>query len=532
MDRADGAGQVRAVAREVFGYDELLAGQEAAVDAVVAGRDVLLVAPTGGGKSLAYQLGGLLRAGLTLVVSPLLALQRDQLAHLADLPGEVRAARLSSEESEARQREVLDRAVAGELDFLFLAPEQLAREAVRARLAEAAPVLVAVDEAHCVSAWGHDFRPDYLRLRDLLAGVGSPPVIAMTATAAEPVRRDIAERLLRDPALVLTGVRRPELGLVVAHVGDTDSQREVVVGLVSDRPRGESGIVYCRTRGDADEIAGLLAERGVRAAAYHAGHGATRRRETQAAFMEPDGDLDVVVATSAFGMGVDKADIRFVVHHRAPESLDTYYQEVGRAGRDGQPADAVLVQRPEDLSLGRFFSTGIPRERDVRKVLGAAEAAGTTDPDVVREAVDVGPRTTVRILTLLDRDRELGVEGDPVTAVVERAERQRELDRSRVDMVREYVETERCRMDFLAVYFGETGADPCGRCDRCRAGTATQQPERAGRFELGAAVTHADFGTGKVTDLEEDRLTVLFDEVGYRTLALEVVESHDLLQAG
>ena len=529
MDRA---GKVRALAREVFGHDELLAGQQAAIEAVAAGRDVLLVAPTGGGKSLAYQLGGLLRGGLTLVVSPLLALQRDQLEHLEALGDRVRAARLSSEESEAAQREVLDLAVAGGLDFLFLAPEQLARATVRERLAEAAPVLAAVDEAHCVSAWGHDFRPDYLRLRELLEGVGAPPVIAMTATAAEPVRRDIAERLLRDPELVVTGVRRPELALMVAHVGDEDSQREVVVDLVADRPAGEAGVVYCRTRADADEIAGLLVERGVRAASYHAGHGAKRRRETQEAFMDADAELDVVVATSAFGMGVDKPDVRFVVHHRAPESLDTYYQEVGRAGRDGEPADAVLVQRPEDLSLGRFFSTGIPKKGDVRRVLAAAEAAGTTDPDVVREQCDVGPRKTVRILTLFDRDREVGVEGDPVAAVIERAEHQRELDRSRVDMVREYVETERCRMDFLAVYFGETGADPCGRCDRCRAGTATQQPERAGRFELGTSVTHADFGTGKITDLEEDRLTVLFDEVGYRTLALDVVESHDLLQAG
>jgi ATP-dependent DNA helicase RecQ len=514
------------IARELFGHERLLEGQGAAIRALGSGRDVLLVAPTGAGKSLVYQVAGVAADGLTLVVSPLLALQQDQLDHLEGRGPRTRAARLSSAESPTRQAEVLDQAVAGDLAFLFLAPEQLARDEVRQRLAEARPVLAAVDEAHCVSSWGHDFRPDYLRLRPLLDDVGGPVTVALTATAAAPVREDITGRLLRDPELVVTGFARDNLDLSVRHVADGDQQRAAVLELVAEQPEGAAGIVYCRTRREADEIAEQLASQGRKVAAYHAGQAARLRQETQESFMAEDGGLDLVVATSAFGMGVDKPDVRFVVHHRAPESPDTYYQEIGRAGRDGEPATAVLVHRPEDLALGRFFSAGVPKEGDVAAVLAAHEQTGSADPKVVAERAGLGSRKAARVLDL-HAQADPGAR-DPVDAVVQLAEARRALDRSRVDMVREYAETRRCRMEFLLAYFGEPERELCGRCDNCLAGVAAET-SADGPYDVGARVAHEEFGAGMVTDVEDDRLTVLFDDVGYRTLSLAVVEEHGLL---
>jgi ATP-dependent DNA helicase RecQ len=514
------------IARDVFGHEHLLEGQARAIGALARGRDVLVVSPTGSGKSLVYQVAGLRSGGLTLVVSPLLALQQDQLDRLSGLGPKAAAARLSSQETAAQQDEVLDRATGGELAFLFLAPEQLAREEVRARLTDAAPALAAVDEAHCVSSWGHDFRPEYLRLRELLDDVGGPVTVALTATAAAPVRDEIGHRLLRDPELVVTGFARDNLELAVRHVADADQQRDAVLALVAEQPPDAAGIVYCRTRREADELAEALGGTGRRAASYHAGHGARQRQATQEAFMGDEPTLDLVVATSAFGMGVDKPDVRFVVHHRAPESPDTYYQEIGRAGRDGAPALAVLVHRPEDLALGRFFAVGVPKEKDVGAVLAAHAQTGSTDPKVVAERSGVSPRKSTRILDLLEH--VVHDASDLVDAVVQRAEAQQALDRSRVDMIREYAETRRCRMDFLLGYFGEPDREPCGRCDNCRAGPATEV-RGAGPYEVGGRVRHGEFGAGMVTDMEADRVTVLFDDVGYRTLALEAVEEQGLL---
>jgi ATP-dependent DNA helicase RecQ len=517
------------IARDVFGHEHLHPGQEEAIRALGKGLDVLLVAPTGAGKSLVYQVAGVASGGLTLVVSPLLALQQDQLDHLEGLGPETTAARLSSAESKKHQEEVLERAEAGELRFLFLAPEQLARDEVRRRLAKAAPVLAAVDEAHCVSSWGHDFRPDYLRLRPMLDEVGGPVTVALTATAAAPVRDDIAQRLLREPTLLVTGFLRDNLALSVHHVADGDGQDHAVLDLVAEQPADAPGIVYCRTRREADELAEALAERtGRQVAAYHAGLSDKRRTEVQEAFMDEGGGLDLVVATSAFGMGVDKPDVRFVVHHRAPESPDTYYQEIGRAGRDGEPATAVLVHRPEDLALGRFFSAGVPKEKDVAKVLASAEALGSTEPKPVAERAGMGARKAARILDLHGQAQLHSESPDPVDAVVQLAEARRALDRSRVDMIREFAETRRCRMEFLLAYFGEPDRSLCGQCDNCRAGLATE-PDAEGPYAVGARVAHEEFGSGMVTDVEDDRLTVLFDDVGYRTLSLKVVEEHHLL---
>lgn len=524
--------RAREAAERHFGHSTLLPGQEETIRALLDGHDVLLVSPTGSGKSLTYQVAGVLLEGCTVVVSPLLALQQDQIQGLDELGPRLRAARVSSAETDAQRQEALEQAASGRLEFLFLSPEQLANPDVLDAVARVSPSLVAVDEAHCVSAWGHDFRPDYFRLGDLVDQVGRPRVIAMTATAALPVREDIVDRLgLRDHRTVVTGFERDNIALDVVRCTTPEDQRRTVLDTVAEAEG--AGIVYCRTRKGAEEYADALTEAGRRAAVYHAGLSRKRRDEAHEAFMADR--VDTIVATSAFGMGIDKPDIRFVVHADVPESPDTYYQEVGRAGRDGEPAAATLVYRPEDLSLGRFFSSGIPKRDDVAAVLAAVEATGGTDPAEVRERTGFGSRKAGRILNLLELVVETGgrLDGgvETVDAVVERAEAQRRLEESRVEMMRGYAETTRCRADFLLAYFGEEAEDRCGICDNCRSGVADEVVTGEGSaYPLQSQVRHEEFGEGTVTDLEEDRITVLFDEVGYKTLSLELVESDGLLE--
>ena len=515
------------VARETFGHRDLRPGQREAIREGLAGRDVLLVSATGSGKSLVYQVTTLVEGGLTLVVSPLLALQQDQLESLPEAARQ-RGARLSSAESDARRDDVLDAAAAGELQFLALSPEQLAVDEVRDRLGRSSPIRAVVDEAHCVSTWGHDFRPDYLRLGELLTDVGVSRILALTATAAAPVRDDIIHRLgLRDPAVVVMGFARDNLALSVERCLDAGDQRSRVVDRVL--PAEGVGLLYARTRRAAEEYAELLRQHGREADVYHAGLGAGRRREVHERFSTV-GDR-VVCATSAFGMGIDRPDVRFVVHAQVPESPDTYYHEVGRAGRDGEPAECTLFYRPEDLSLGRFFSAGVPAEDDVRAVVRAAQEVGHERPEVAR-LTGLGARRVGRILNLV-HDAVVGTSDHGVeettSAAVARAEAQRRLERSRVEMMRAYAETDRCRMVFLVGYFGERLREPCGECDRCLAGTA-EMPAHAGAFTVGIAVRHATFGAGTVVDTDGDQLTVLFDEHGYRTLALRVVEEEGLLR--
>jgi ATP-dependent DNA helicase RecQ len=522
--------RVRTVAAEVFGHAGLLPGQERAVLAALDGHDVLMVSPTGSGKSLVYQLLGVLLEGPTVVVSPLLALQWDQMEELNATGPVTAAARVSSAESAGLRDEVLRRAGRGDTEFLFLTPEQLAKDDVRREVAAAGPSLVAVDEAHCVSAWGHDFRPDYLRLGELLEDLGRPRVVALTATAARPVREDIAARLrLREPEQVVTGFARDNLALSVTWCPDADRQLAQVLESVEDLDA--PGIVYCRTRRATEEHAAALAATGRRVRAYHAGLGRRAREDAHEDFL--GGDADLMVATSAFGMGIDKPDVRFVLHAQVPGSPDAYYQEVGRAGRDGLPARGVLCYRPEDLSLGRFFAGGVPREADVSAVVAALPA----DRATLRRRTGIGPRALGRILNLLDeverrRDSPPG-HGERVAAVLSRAEAYRDIERSRVEMIRAYAETDRCRMAFLTGYFGED-VPVCGRCDNCRTGRAREAADRAADtsspYPPESRVSHPEFGEGTVMDVEEDRITVLFTEVGYRTLDLAVVQENGLLE--
>ncbi|UTT59663.1 RecQ family ATP-dependent DNA helicase [Cellulosimicrobium cellulans] len=531
---------VRDTAREVFGYRDLRPGQREAITALLDGRDVLLVLPTGAGKSAVYQLPGLELPGPTLVVSPLIALQQDQVRSLLELgDDDARAASVSSAVPASERRAALEAAAAGELEFLFLSPEQLANEEVLDAVRAARPSLVAVDEAHCVSTWGHDFRPEYLRVGERLDTLDPRPrVLALTATASPPVREDVAERLhLRDAAVIVRGFARPGIALeVVRAVEAADKDRAVVERVRAEAEHGV-GIVYVGTRRRTTEVADALAEAGLRTAAYHGGLRRAERDEAQRRFT--DDEVDVVVATSAFGMGIDKPDVRFVVHADVPGSPDSYYQEVGRAGRDGEPAVAVLFYRPEDLGLQRYFAVGVPDRDDLREV---ARALGRGGPDDQASSAPGGrarlPRRLARLRALVEDARALAGEDARPAAVAdvahELAEARRRVDDSRLQMMRAYAETPQCRRQFLLAYLGEELPEPCGRCDTCWAGTAEERAadDASAPWSTGTPVRHPEFGEGTVMGYEgDDRVTVLFETHGYRTLSLDAVTDQGLLTA-
>jgi ATP-dependent DNA helicase RecQ len=544
--------RIRQTAREVLGYEEFRPGQEAAMQAITAGRDTLAVLPSGAGKSAVYTVAGLLLEGPVLVISPLIALQRDQVQRLQELGPEVgEAALLNSSLSAVEHQAVLDGLGDGTVRFCFLAPEQLAKPEVVAAFRQAGPALFVVDEAHCVSAWGHDFRPDYLRLGGVVEQLGHPPVLALTATAAPPVRAEIVERLeMRDPAVVVAGFDRPEIRLEVEHHADATAKRTAVLDRTTAMTEQGTGILYSATRKGTEDLAEGLTDRGLRAAAYHAGLKKSDREEVQQAFMA--GELDVVVATTAFGMGIDNPNVRFVVHAEPADSIDSYYQEIGRAGRDGEPATAVLVYRQEDLGLRRFFAAGAPAEVELQQVAGLVTGGVESGLDGVgvhdlREETGRAATPLTRDLNLLEQAGAVVLDdqgtalpapdapppGEAAAAARELAEHHQRVDESRVEMMRGYADTTGCRRQYLLGYFGEELDEPCGNCDTCSAGTAQERRPTVTEdqpFPVDSAVEHAEWGPGVVMRNEDDRVVVLFETVGYKTLALAAVTENDLLR--
>lgn len=498
--------RLRGTARRVFGWERLRPAQLAAMKAVMKGRDVIAVMPTGAGKSAIYQVPAALLDGPVVVVSPLIALQRDQMRSLLDSGG-LRAAAVNSAQRRSDNEDAWDRISDSSVDVVFLAPEQLAKDDVLDRLAAVRPRLLVVDEAHCVSSWGHDFRPDYLRLRRARERLGDPPALALTANAAAPVRRDIAERLgMGDPVEIVAGFDRPNIHLEVAAFRDEAAKDRFVVerAAVEAKP----GIVYAATRRAADACARELAGLGLSAASYHAGRTAADRGDVQDRFLA--GELDVVVATSAFGMGIDKADVRFVLHASVPGSLDAYYQEIGRAGRDGAPARAILAYRPQDLGLQRFFAAGAPDADALRRVAERLrEEGGAMGATRLRAACDLSPTRLSAVLNLLEEagvvhtgrqgSRWTGAPGTEDPAAVDSAVEaalavdasHRRLEQSRVEMMRGYAETTDCRRRFLLGYFGETVSTPCGACDVCLTGPSGVFTAPAGAAERASAASTA-----------------------------------------
>jgi ATP-dependent DNA helicase RecQ len=473
------ARKMRELLRSVFGLEELRPGQRAVIDSVLSGRHTLAVMPTGAGKSLCYQLPALLLPGMTVVVSPLIALMRDQHDKLIALG--VASAQVNSAVPADVAREAHAQIGDEGTEFFFTTPEQLARAELREKLAGANVDLFVIDEAHCLSQWGHDFRPDYLGLADVVRSLGSPTVLALTATAPPAVAVDIVRQLaLPDMAVIITGAWRENLQLSVRHVsGDADKQRALVEVL---RQQSGSGIVYAATIKHVHEIADLLRAEGLAATHYHGRLAARDRHANQDAFMR--GDVPIMVATNAFGMGIDKADIRFVVHYDLPASLDAYYQEAGRAGRDGEPAACVLLFQRADRRLQAFFMAGrYPSAADLDALL--AVLPGRDDPHAplaaLRESLPGVAASKLRVLLTILKERRVITERrgagfrrrtalDPerVAAIVRAYELRAESDRAKLDAMIIYAQTARCRWKPLLESLGETVEwEQCGCCDNC-----------------------------------------------------------------
>lgn len=477
--------------RRQFGLREFRPGQERVIRAVLARRDTLAVMPTGSGKSLTYQLPAMVLDGVTVVVSPLLALMKDQTDKLRRRG--VVAARLDSTLTASGERHTLQAIEEGQHRLIYATPERAASTDFKSELGGRPVALLVIDEAHCVSQWGHDFRPSYLGLKRAVDELGRPPVLALTATATARVMEDIQERLgMQDVAIVHGGFARPELQFAVRAVDDERAQVRRLLRLVR-RIRG-SGIVYCSTIGTVEGLAGALARLGLRVGKYHGKMNKDDRDHEQARFMR--NQVRVMIATNAFGLGVDKPDIRFVIHYNLPGSVEQYYQEAGRSGRDGKPARCILLWRPGDEEVQKHFVTQkYPGREQVRSVARSLCAGPGKLEEIALRAGTPQKKAQVVLAMLAESHlaRELAgsiwapvdehaADEQTVWRAAEAYRKKREGDRERLQVMLDYAVSKRCRVQYLLAYFGEE-PPPCGRCDVCTGKIDISEEEEGGELE-------------------------------------------------
>ena len=532
--------------REVFGLERMRPGQAEVMRSVISGHDTLAVMPTGAGKSLCYQLPALHLPGTTVIVSPLISLMKDQVDKLAEAG--VDASQVNSALTGAERREELGRIESGESELIFTTPERFTDPAFLETLRPEEIDLVVIDEAHCISEWGHDFRPSYLALGAAVRTLGSPPVLALTATATPAVAEDIRKQLgLRSMRVFNTGIYRENLYYEVQRVTNELEKREQLARLM--REAEGAGVVYCATVKAVEALSELFRGSGFETRMYHGKLPASERRENQDLFMS--GALKAMFATNAFGMGIDKPDIRFVVHYQMPGSLESYYQESGRAGRDGAEARCALLYQLDDRRTQLFFLGGRhPKAEDLWAVCDALRAVGADREPAslpsVQEAAPGVAKTKVRVaLSLL---KEAGVVGetrgvrfkllrpDAAREEVERAASaaasRGEGDREKLERLMLYGQSAECRWKLLHEYFGEPfGRESCGHCDNCLhpleeqlgltqkendapapAEAAPPAPKKRKAVELseGDAVRLPKYGRGRVASLDGDKVSVKF----------------------
>jgi ATP-dependent DNA helicase RecQ len=532
-----------------FGIERLRPGQKDVIESVLGGRDTLAILPTGGGKSLCYQIPALVMPGTTVVVSPLISLMKDQVEKLENAG--VDAEQVNSSLNTCEEERALLNIEKSRSEIVFVTPERLEDEGFVKSLQALHIDLFVLDEAHCISQWGHDFRPAFLGLSNAIRKLGRPPVLALTATATEEVAKDICEQLgLRKPRIVNNGIHRPNLRYEVIHVTNEEEKLARALQLAKETPG--SGIVYAATVKAVELLYQQLREAGVSVARYHGKLPAGERKENQERFM--DGRCRVMVATNAFGMGIDKPDTRFVIHYQLPANLEAYYQESGRAGRDGDEARCILLYFAEDKRVQQFFlAKYVPSLAELQAVYQALQTRAAQEAPIRIENLKsllremTGGKLKVALILLkearlLRQTRDgvlhlLALEPGRLEQAVQAYEDRHEHEREALERMVGYAQSGFCRWKVLMTYFGEEDFGSCGHCDNClhppslhleethvnHKGQAQSHEKQEGGsdapepIQVGALVNVPKYDRGQVVSLTGDQVTVVFPDNATRT---------------